>query len=179
MLLDLSTGVLSNRQYGNQWALEILSALGDAEDRSLVLVLDDNFVTVSWLDGFLGSILSAGRGIHVAVISAFEDTREHVTLALRRSKKAVLSANALDALASGDVSVVGSVHPASIEVFELLKAQGEMLVAEIAEHLHVTVETAQQRLNVLLDLNLIERTKHGKAYGHQLVRLDTHHTQAA
>jgi hypothetical protein len=180
MRIDLTTAGLANRQAAEKRAIELIAEMARTNDQTALLVFGDNIATVSWLDGFLFTMLSSNR-VHaqVVVMTSFEDTREHVELALRRRNLAVLAAFDGASLSAGDVTALGAVSEANNEALVLVREAGEILVAELAARLCISIEAAQQRLNALLELRLIERTKVGKAYVYQLPRIETRELASA
>jgi hypothetical protein len=144
-----------------------------ANDSTALFAFGESIATVSWLDGFLTTLLTTDRlKAQVVVMTSFDDTREHIDLMLRRRNLAVLSCIDDQSFNAGDVTALGAVTEANNEVLVLVRESGEIRVAELSEKLGISVEAAQLRLNALLELRLIARNKVSRAFVYHLPRID-------
>jgi hypothetical protein len=173
MRIDLTATALANRQSAEQKATETLEEMARLGDSTALLLFGESIATVSWLDGFLCTLLQSEQvAVQVAVVTSLEDTREHIDMTLRRRNLAVLSCFDDASLSAGDVTVLGDVSATNNDAFAIVRDGGEVLVADVAAKLHISIEAAQQRLMSLVALRLISRSKIGKAYAYQLPRIE-------
>jgi len=177
--IDLTATALANRQSAERRATQALEEMARLGDSTALLIFGESIATVSWLDGFLCTLLQSELEVKVVVVTSLEDTREHVDMTLRRRNLAVLSAFDSTSLSAGDLTVLGDVSEANIEAFAIVRDGGEVLVADVATKLKISIEAAQQRLTALFNLRLIGRERMGKAYAYQLPRIETRELEPA
>jgi hypothetical protein len=170
MLLDLSGRTLASRHRAHATADDIRAQLRATGDHSVVLVLGDAIATSSWLDGFFAAVLDGETT--VVLVSSLEDTIAHASFALRERQKAVLWCADLVALSAGALRPIGAVSEADSATFDVVARHGELLVEDVAATLGLTVPAAQQRLNGLIDLQLLVRQRMGRPYVYRLAAVD-------
>lgn len=179
MNIDLSATALANRQSAERKATETLNEMKQRGETIALLLFGESIATVSWLDGFLCTLLLSDLAIQVVAVTSLDDTREHIDMTLRRRNLAVLSSFDHASLSAGDVTVLGAVSESNNEAFAVVRDGGEVLVADVASRLQITIEAAQQRLGSLVELRLISRAKFGKAYAYQLPRIEARELEIA
>jgi hypothetical protein len=172
MNIDLTATALANRQSAERKATEALEEMARLGDSTALVLFGESIATVSWLDGFLCTLLLSDIAVKVVVVTSLEDTREHIDMTLRRRNLAVLSSFDSASLSAGDITVLGDVSEANREAFAIVRDSGEVLVADVASKLNISIEAAQQRLTSLVELRLVSRAKIRKAYAYQLPRIE-------
>lgn len=160
-LYNVFGGILVTRHLGHQIAgavIEVLKSLQDGScliiDCSEVVIMDYSCSDES-VGRLLAEVISGEYGErYLALTGPCESVLENIESSLRLRGLPMVAVDS-----SGSFSVVGAIRPHLAEVLQCFANTGKIRARDIAEALHIALNTASNRLIELHRLGIVSRAE--------------------